>query len=89
MAVQAFRVTADTTVRRIDLVDTVTRVTLAVSNRGGASVFLGGQSVTAAAGYELAAGEKFTVELRPGDLGLYAVTAGAGVRLDVMQIGWS
>ncbi len=89
MAVQAFRVAAGVTVKRLDQHDTVTRVTLVVANRGASSVYLGGQGVTAAEGYELAAGEKLSLELRPSDLGLYAVAASGSVRLDVMQVGWS
>ncbi len=90
MAVLSFRVTADSTAaKRLDQVDTVTRVTMVIANRGAAPAYLGGQAVTAAAGYELAAGEKLAVELRPSDLGLYAITASGTVRLDVMQIGWS
>lgn len=53
-------------------------------NSGGVDVFLGGDGVTAAAGFELAPGGSLTVELIAGDV-LYAVTAAQAGQLNIMK----
>lgn len=89
MAILASPATVSTSVTRLDVPETVTRLGLTVVNRGTASVFLGGAGVTASAGFELAAGERLSMMLRPSDGGLYAVAASGSHRVDRLQVGWS
>lgn len=88
MAVQAQQVTVGTSPQRLDAVETVTRYSVMVTNRGGASVFLGGSGVTTA-GYELPTMETRTFLLRPSDNGIFAIAASGTVRVDRIQVGWS
>lgn len=53
-------------------------------NAGAVSVFLGGEGVTAAAGYELAPGSTFMADLVAGDV-LYGITAADPAELHVMR----
>ena len=83
------RIVVGTSAVRLDMVETVTRWALTIANRGTASIFVGGSSVTTANGFELAVGERLSMTLRPSDGGLYAVAAEAGQRVDRLQVGWS
>lgn len=60
---------------------------ITVHNRGAVSVFLGGAGVTAAAGFELAAGADLTLNLKEGDelYGVCAATQSAACH--VLQVG--
>jgi hypothetical protein len=59
-------------------------ITATLRNAGGVSVFLGGAAVTAAAGYELAPGGSFNVDLVAGD-DLYAITSADTSTLHVLR----
>lgn len=89
MAVLASRATIGTTATRLDTVETVTRWALTIVNRGTVSIFVGGAGVTTATGFEIAAGERLSMTLRPTDAGLYAISTEAGQRVDRLQVGWS
>lgn len=64
------------------LADSISAV---VKNTGGASVYLGGATVTSAAGLELAPGETLNVDLMAGDV-LYGITASGTVTVSVMKL---
>lgn len=53
---------------------------------GGATVFLGGAGVTAAAGFPAAAGEPYTFDLAPGDA-LYGIVASGSQAVNVLRTG--
>lgn len=89
MALIATPTTVDTTVKRLDIAETVTRFGLTIANRGATSVFLGPPGVTPATGFELAPGERLSLTLRPSDGGIYAVSASGQNRIDRLQVGWS
>lgn len=76
--------------KRLDAEETVTRMQVSVCNRGASPVFIGGADVTAAGGYELIPGDRFSVDLRPSDSGLWAVTSsGQTSTVHRVQVGWS
>jgi hypothetical protein len=56
-----------------------------VKNAGGVSIFLGGVTVTAAAGFELGPGTAISLELIIGDV-LYGITAAGTVEAHVMKL---
>lgn len=53
---------------------------------GGATIYLGGEGVTTATGFPVAAGEPFTADLRPGDV-LYGVVASGSQAVNVLRVG--
>lgn len=53
---------------------------------GGATVYLGGEGVTTAAGFPLAAGESFTADLGSGDV-LYGIVAASTQAVSVLRSG--
>lgn len=55
-----------------------------IRNAGAVSVFLGGEGVTALAGYDLAPGASFSADLIAGDV-LYGITATDMTELHVMR----
>ncbi len=85
----AKRVNVGTTVTQLHTVETVTRYALTITNRGTASIFVGGSDVTVAEGSELAVGERMSMVLRSSDGGLYAIAATGSQRVDRIQVGWS
>ena len=60
-------------------------ITAIVKNPGPASVFIGGEFVTAATGFELASGGTVDVDLIAGDL-LYGITTGATQELQTIKL---
>lgn len=60
-------------------------ITAIVKNPGPSSVYLGGETVTAATGFELATGGTVDVELIAGDL-LYGVTASGSQELQTIRL---
>lgn len=60
-------------------------ITAIIKNPGPTSVFLGGASVTATEGFELATGGVVDAELISGDL-LYGVTASATQELQTIRL---
>ncbi len=78
--------------QRLDLDETITRLSVLVTNRGTGSVFLGGPTVTASGpgvGYELMPGESASVDLRRDDKGLFGISGSGTQRVDRLQVGWS
>lgn len=55
-----------------------------VRNTGAASVFVGGNTVTPTTGFELPAGTTAALVIDAGEA-IYAVSAGAIVRIDVLR----
>ena len=60
-------------------------ITALVKNPGPTSVYLGGETVTATTGFELATGGTVDVELITGDL-LYGITAGGSQELQTIKL---
>lgn len=89
MAVIARRIDVGTTVKQLVIPETVTRYGLTITNRGTASIFVGGSDVTATEGSELGVGERMSIVLRKDDGGLFAVAASGTHRVDRIQVGWS
>lgn len=75
MAVSHRRVTVSTSAVALNTASTAGK-RLTVKNTSANAVDLGVNSVTAAAGFDLAAGASATITLQPGDV-LYAIRSGA------------
>jgi hypothetical protein len=84
---KGLRVTVtDEATRLEDEGDKITGEQVALYNRGTGSVFLGGADVTAAAGFELGAGESITLLLTFAEQEIYAITASGTQRVDVLVL---
>lgn len=92
MAVVGKRVTVTDEPTRVDSTssgpgDPTLGSTLLIHNRdASASVFLGANNVTAATGYELAAGVALPLDLGRAE-SLYAITAAGSVVCHVLEVG--
>lgn len=88
MAVQPDQVAVGTTATELTTAptDTVAGQSLAIRNKGTASVYLGGAGVTTGNGFELAAGESLSVDLAEGER-LYAIAASGTVPVHVLRTG--
>lgn len=88
MSVQPQRVTVTTSATRLDVTtDQQLRSSVAVRNRGAATVYIGGDAVTTADGFGLDPGDTVTIELTSGDDGLYGIVAAGTVACHVLQVG--
>lgn len=88
MAVSSSRVTVEATVTGLFVpaaTDPLAAGAVLVKNAGGASIYLGGPTVTAATGTELASGEIITLDLRWDDK-LYGITAAGTVVCHVLKL---
>lgn len=74
MAISAARVTASTSAVALNTASTSAQV-LTVKNTSANAADLGASTVTAAAGFDLAAGATVTLTVDPGDV-LYAIRSG-------------
>lgn len=86
MAVSASRVTVGTAATELSGTDHDRRAGSSLLIRPAADVYLGGPGVTTAAGYLVAAGMEFAVDLVLGDR-LYAVAATGTVAVSVLRTG--
>lgn len=75
MAITAARVTASTTAVALNTASDA-GLTLVLKNTSANAADLGPSTVSAAAGFDLAAGATLTVPVKPGDV-LYAIRSGA------------
>lgn len=89
MAITTARVTVSTSAVALNVAetDTVSGATLIIKNTSANAADLGPAGVTAAAGFDLAAGASVTVILPPGEI-LFAIrSAAADATLAVLRIG--
>lgn len=86
MAVFSQQVTVGTTPTRLDTTS-MYKGSVRIRNRGLASVFLGGASVTAATGYELGAGDALTFDGNTNGDPLWAIAATVGQKVHILQVG--
>lgn len=83
MSIDNAQVTVGTTATVVaDNSGGVTKETVTLHNKGGASVFVGDSAVTTATGYELATGEVSEEISLSGGEKLYAICASGTVRVD-------
>lgn len=66
--------------------DGVTGQSLLLTNKGSVELVLGPSSVTAGAGYRVAAGASVSVDLGVGEA-LYGVVASGSTTIDVLRMG--
>lgn len=88
MAVVGSRVTVTTAATLLASgvgTDSVEGVSALVTNRGAASVALGGSGVTSGVGYELEAAKSVSVELASGEE-LHAIAASGTVAVHVLKV---
>ena len=82
---------------RVEVGDTATLIVMkerlaavlatTIQNKGSASVFLGGEGVTATDyGFELVVGATYAPELKGGEVALYGVVASGTQTLNVLKI---
>lgn len=89
MAITTARVTVSTSAVALNVAeaDTVSGATLILKNTSANAADLGPSGVTAAAGFDLAAGATLAVTLPPGEI-LYAIrSAAADATIAVLRIG--
>lgn len=89
MAAPGFRVTVTTSATRLDTQTAggMGRSSIALKNMGGVTVDLGSSTVTAGAGYPLAAGESLSLDLVAADAGIYGAAASGSCVVAVLQVG--
>ncbi|WP_416902752.1 hypothetical protein [Micromonospora echinospora] len=87
MPVSPRRVPVGTTIARLDSADVGQMVSLVARNRGTVAVYVGGRMVSTTTGFQLDPGETITLDLRPTDGGLYAITASGSAECHVLQVG--
>lgn len=83
MAVTSSRVTVTTSATALVPTDGSV-ASIVAHNKGSASIDIGGASITTGTGFELAAGEAFTMDLNPGEIP-YGIAASGTVRVDVLR----
>lgn len=86
MAARGIRVTVATSATKLNGAssDSVAGQSFLVRNRGAASVFLGGSTVTTAAGYELLADESLALDVNED---VYGICASGTVECHVLETG--
>lgn len=84
MLIQGKRVTVTNAATRLDTWPDTLRDML-ITNRGAASVDIGGAAVTTGTGYELSAGATLSLDRAATGGGVYAITASGTVRCDVLE----
>lgn len=68
--------------------NTVSGFNVVITNRGTASIFLGGDNtVTTATGYEVSPGTSFSSTLDGATDAIWAISTAAGQRADVLRVG--
>lgn len=89
MALTSRAVSVATTATRLDTVDETDSVfgsSVAVHNNGAATVFVGGSSVTTAAGFPVAAGTSVSLDVQTAE-GLWGIVASGTVEVRVLEVG--